>query len=210
MPPLAGMRTRWPCSTAGHPPDCSTTEEEEGTREAGGRASQRSRRPVCLRRLPRRPRRRPTRRQYEPQRQLLRQRHHGILVEQLQTRVRRWDLSHPSGRQVVGARPRPTRVPRQLAEPAGSGGGARVFQIVAARRDFKKAAMRFDQRGELIRDRFIHFSGNEEPFRRHAVLRERTGLVRADDRGAAERLDRGQMADQRVAFRHALPARLSR
>ena len=51
----------------------------------------------------------------------------------------------------------------RIAEPAGSGGGARVFQIVAARRHFKKAAMRLDQRGELIRDGFKHSAGNEEP-----------------------------------------------
>jgi hypothetical protein len=31
-----------------------------------------------------------------------------------------------------------------------------------------------------------------------------TGLVGANDRGAAERFDRGQMPDQRVAFGHAL------
>ena len=51
----------------------------------------------------------------------------------------------------------------RIAEPAGSGGGARVFQIVAARRHFKKAAMRLDQRGELIGDRLKHPARNEEP-----------------------------------------------
>ena len=42
------------------------------------------------------------------------------------------------------------------------------------------------------------------------VLRERAGLVGANDRGAAERFDGGQMADQRVAFRHALRAHRER
>ncbi len=40
----------------------------------------------------------------------------------------------------------------------------------------------------------------------HLVLGQRAGLVRADDRGAAERLDRGQLADEDVAPDHALDA----
>ncbi len=38
---------------------------------------------------------------------------------------------------------------------------------------------------------------------RHLVLRQRPGLVRADDRGAAERFDNGQAAHQRVPPDHA-------
>ena len=64
--------------------------------------------------------------------------------------------------------------------------------------------MRFNQRDELIRDSFEHSTGDEEPLGRHAVLGEGTGLVGANDRGAPERFDGGQMPDQRVAFGHAL------
>ena len=45
---------------------------------------------------------------------------------------------------------------------------------------------------------------------RHLVLGQRAGLVGADDRGAAERLDRGQAADQRVALDHPLHAERER
>ena len=37
----------------------------------------------------------------------------------------------------------------------------------------------------------------------HLILRERAGLVRANDGGAAERLDGGQLADDRLPPRHA-------
>ena len=43
-----------------------------------------------------------------------------------------------------------------------------------------------------------------EPLHVHAVSRQRAGLVGADHGGRAERLDRGQMPDQGVAFCHAL------
>src|SRR5690606_13419798 len=43
---------------------------------------------------------------------------------------------------------------------------------------------------------------HREANRRHLVLGERAGLVRADGRGAAERLDGGQAADERVALHH--------
>ena len=41
---------------------------------------------------------------------------------------------------------------------------------------------------------------------RHSVLRKGAGFVRADDRGAAQRLDRRQAADERVLLHHPLHA----
>ena len=45
---------------------------------------------------------------------------------------------------------------------------------------------------------------DEQLSRDHAVLRQRPGLVGADHRRRAERLDRGQVPDQHVPLRHAL------
>ena len=52
--------------------------------------------------------------------------------------------------------------------------------------------------------------GDVERRHRHAVLRQRAGLVRADDGDRAERLDGRQLADQRLALEHALRAQRER
>ncbi len=47
-------------------------------------------------------------------------------------------------------------------------------------------------------------AGHSDYGHRHAILRERPGLVGADDVDRAERLDGGQLADQGVAAEHSL------
>ncbi len=53
---------------------------------------------------------------------------------------------------------------------------------------------------------FEHAFGGEDALHRHLVLGERTGLVGADHGHRAQRLHRGQAADDGVAPRHALHA----
>ena len=53
---------------------------------------------------------------------------------------------------------------------------------------------------------FINMVSGENALDGHLVLGQRAGLIGADDGGAAERLDRGQLPDEHVASDHALDA----
>ena len=64
---------------------------------------------------------------------------------------------------------------------------------------------------EELSARAVAFAGDAEPLAAgprldhgHLVLRQRAGLVRADHRGAAQRLDGGEFADQRMVLDHPL------
>ena len=53
---------------------------------------------------------------------------------------------------------------------------------------------------------FLKKNNNGKARHRHLILRERSGFIRADHRGAAERFHGGQAADDRVTLCHALHA----
>ncbi len=53
---------------------------------------------------------------------------------------------------------------------------------------------------------FKHLPGDKDLAHGHFIFGQSAGLIRADDRHAAQSLDRGQPADQGVAFDHPLHA----
>ncbi len=95
--------------------------------------------------------------------------------------------------------------PRQLVE-GGLGGVPLQLSIGADLRIVRKRhrAQQLGPRRPLRRRRWglDELPGRPHPRHLHAVLRERSGLVRADDGDRAQRLHRRQPAHERVALRH--------
>jgi hypothetical protein len=91
----------------------------------------------------------------------------------------------------------------RVAEPARRAVLGHPAHVVAERGGLEQRGMPRHRGG-------LHLRGipqpvaHEQAFHAHAVLGERPGLVRADDRGSAEGFHRWQMPDERFPPRHAL------
>jgi hypothetical protein len=116
---------------------------------------------------------------------------------------------------IGGTRQQPRHVQQsdfhRVAQELRAAAGNDLAQRVAVPRDFEQAPLldsvvRRDLRGVVT----VFGIGKVQPLYPHAVLRQGAGFVGADHGRRAERLDRRQMADQRVAFRHALRAHRER
>ena len=125
---------------------------------------------------------------------------HAICVE--------WDLVQPRAGRGLGQDPPSHFDQRDLHRIAQEGRTAqlaRLSEVVTQLRRQEEGPVRLCERASrLDRSRRIHRVPEEQLSDRHAILSQRSGLVGADHRGRAERLDRRQVADQHAPTRHTL------
>ena len=101
----------------------------------------------------------------------------------------------------------PIAVAHELGIVVEQAGEQRLAQgLVLIERGALSGGQHFAARFVAGAGHVVEFSAGENLLHGHLVLRERAGLVRADDGGAAERFDGGKFADDRAAFRHARDA----
>ena len=92
----------------------------------------------------------------------------------------------------------------RIAEQSDHAALARLLDLLAVHGSEQQAPPEVARLGERFVGRIEEPSVHVEPADRHSVLGQGPGLVGADHRGRAQRLDRGEVLDQDVLSRQAL------